>query len=93
MIEQQRYEEAKRRVKQLSVFYQHLVVYILVNAGLAVINLTSNPDEIWFTYPLLGWGIGIAAHGLTVFLGEGWAKSWEERKIRKLMEKESRSQG
>ena len=89
MVEQQRYEEVKRRVKQISIFYQHLAVYIFVNTGLAVINLTSNPDEIWFTYPLIGWGIGIAAHGLSVFFGGAWTKSWEERKIRELMEKES----
>lgn len=89
MMNPQQYQEAKRRVQQMSAFYQHLVVYILVNAGLAILNLMSG-DDIWFIYPLLGWGIGVAAHGLHVFLTEGWAKSWEERKIRELLEKERR---
>jgi hypothetical protein len=91
MVNQQQFQEAKRRVRRIAGFYQHLIVYVLVNIGLALINLTSEPDEIWFLYPLLGWGIGVAAHGLKVFLAEGWARSWEEKKIRELMEKESRS--
>jgi hypothetical protein len=91
MVDQQHYQEIKRRVQQISGFYQHLIAYVLVNAGLAVINLLSDPSEIWFIYPLLGWGIGVAAHGLNVFLAGGWTKAWEEKKIRKLLEKESRT--
>lgn len=90
MNREQQYQEVKRRVRQIAEFYRHLGAYIVVNAGLAVINLISNPDDIWFVYPLLGWGIGVAAHGLKVFMTEGWSRSWEERKIRELMEKESR---
>jgi len=92
MVDQQQYEEIKRRVKQISQFYQHLMVYVLVNAGLAVINLMSDPGEIWFTYPLFGWGIGVALHGLSVFLAGGsWTKSWEEKKIQELLDKERRT--
>jgi len=87
-IDRQKYEEIRQRVKRMSVFYQHLIVYVLVNAGLAVINLTSNPNDLWFVYPLFGWGVGLAAHGASVFFAEGFTKSWEERKIRELMEKE-----
>jgi len=88
MLDQQQVEKVTQRVKKISQFYQHLVVYVLVNAGLVAINLTSNADDIWFVYPLFGWGIGLAAHGLTVFLAEGLTKSWEEKKIRELLEKE-----
>jgi hypothetical protein len=90
MMDQQRYQEVKQRVRRISGFYQHLMVYVLVNAGLAAVNWLSNPDEIWFVYPLFGWGIGVAVHGLSVFLGEGWTKTWEEKKIRELLEKESK---
>ena len=35
------------------------------------------------------WGIGLLAHGLSVFLpGMILGNNWEERKIRELMEKE-----
>ena len=91
MIDQQRYQEAKRKERSISGFIQHLFVYVLVNAGLAAINLISDPGEIWFVYPLFGWGIGVAAHGLSVFVKEGWIKSWEEKKIRELLEKENKT--
>jgi hypothetical protein len=37
---------------------------------------------------MLGWGIGLAAHGINTF---GIGKNWEEKKIRELMEEERRN--
>jgi two-component system LytT family sensor kinase len=34
---------------------------------------------------MLGWGMGIIFHGFSVF---GYGKTWEERKIKELLEKE-----
>ena len=31
---------------------------------LIAVNLLTTPDRLWFYWPLLGWGIGILAHGL-----------------------------
>lgn len=31
--------------------------FLLVNTLLILINLISNPEVLWFIYPLLGWGI------------------------------------
>jgi len=42
----------------------HLIVYILVNVLLIAINLIYVPQKIWFFYPLIGWGIGVAVHYL-----------------------------
>jgi hypothetical protein len=39
--EQQRYERAQARVKELKGFYTHATAYILVNIGLFVINLLT----------------------------------------------------
>jgi len=46
-------------------FRFHLLAYVLVNAILIVVNL-MNPTHLWFFWPLIGWGIGIAAHGYAV---------------------------
>ena len=35
----------------------HPAIFCIVNALLAVINLASG-GELWFQWPLLGWGIG-----------------------------------
>jgi hypothetical protein len=67
MDDQEIYRRAKRRVGQIKGFYVHATVYVLVNALLIIINLLTSPDRLWFFYPLLGWGIGLAAHGLSVF--------------------------
>jgi len=34
---------------------------------------------------LFGWGLGLTIHGFTVF---GYGSSWEEKKIREIMEKD-----
>jgi hypothetical protein len=80
------YEEAKERVQQLKGFYQHLLAYVLINLFLFVVNLLTSRGEWWFYWPLFGWGIGLVAHGASVFMEFGpWGKAWEQRKIRELM--------
>ncbi len=86
MDEQTRYEDAKRHVGELKEFYQHLLTYVVINAFLIVVNRLTSPGYNWFIWPLLGWGIGLVLHALTVF-GGFWGKSWEERKIKQIMDK------
>ena len=45
-------------------FLIHLGVYVLVVGLLAALNLYRNPSNLWFVWVVLGWGIGVAAHGL-----------------------------
>lgn len=40
----------------------HLFVYLAVNAFLIFVNLKKSPDAIWAIWPILGWGLGLAAH-------------------------------
>ena len=48
-------------------FHIHLAAYSLVNALLVSINLATNPDRLWFKWPLLGWGFGILAHAIATY--------------------------
>ena len=89
MKEDERYEKAKKRVEEIKSFYTHLFVYIVVNLGLFLLDVLTSPGSLWFYWVLIGWGIGLAIHGLNVFgtqkiLGE----DWEERKIKEIMGKE-----
>ncbi len=43
-------------------FLVHLAAYVVVNIVLVIVNLVYTPGKIWFIYPILGWGIGLAAH-------------------------------
>jgi hypothetical protein len=86
---EERYNKARKRVEEIKGFYGNLTAYIVVNAALLAINLITSPDHLWFYWPLIGWGIGVAIHGMKVynylpFLG----KDWEERKMKEFMDKE-----
>ena len=55
------------------IFLAHLALYVVVNAVLVAINLMQPVTEggarnYWFVWPLLGWGIGVAAHGLIIYM-------------------------
>ncbi|KMQ66592.1 histidine kinase [Chryseobacterium angstadtii] len=84
----QAYRKAAKRVKELKGFYGNLTSYCLVIPFLAVLNLITSPDHIWFYWPMLGWGIGIVAHAFSVF---GIGKEWEEKKIRELMDQDRKN--
>ena len=87
--EEAKYQEARRRVREIRGFYIHLTVYVIVNLLLFSINMIVSPDVLWFIWPLLGWGVAIAIHALSVFgFGGGYGTEWEDRKIKELMEKE-----
>ena len=76
------YERAVKRVKELKAFYGNLISYCIVIPFLVIINLITSPKEIWFYWPMLGWGIGILAHGMNTF---AIGKNWEERKINEIL--------
>lgn len=96
-FEEDRYERAKKRVKRISGFYSHLLVYVVINLMIVVINIQQlSPGESYFQwhnfFTLFFWGIGLFAHGLSVFMPSVvMGKNWEDRKIKELMEKERNS--
>ncbi len=63
----EKFEEARDRAEQKLGFYIHLAAFIVVNALLTAIDLTTSPDKLWFFWPLGGWGIGLALHAVQVF--------------------------
>jgi len=92
--EEIKYKQALKRVKKIKGFYTHLIVYIVINLMLLIVNyknLDANENFWrWQTFnTVLFWGIGLLAHGLSVFTPTFILnKDWEERKINELMEKE-----
>ncbi len=76
------YERAVKRVKELKSFYGNLISYCIVIPFLIIINVVVSPKQLWFYWPMLGWGIGLAAHGMNTF---AIGRNWEERKIQEIM--------
>ncbi|WP_293871979.1 2TM domain-containing protein [Flavobacterium sp.] len=88
--EQDRYHLAKKRVEDIKGFYGNLMSYIILNIFFLVLNLITSQNELWFYWPLLGWGIGVIFHGVKVFnYSPFFNKDWEERKIKELIDKEN----
>lgn len=89
-----KYQTALKRVKRIKGFYTHLMVYIVINFALFIVNYQNlGPNEDFFGLRLFStpifWGIGVLAHGLSVFMPTWFlGKDWEERKIKELMEKQ-----
>lgn len=83
--EQLAYEKAAKRVEELKGFYGNLISYCIFIPFLIFINLKTAPNYHWFWWPMLGWGIGVISHGIKTF---GIGTDWEERQIKKYMEKE-----
>lgn len=81
------YERAKKRVQEIKSFYGNLISYCIIIPALIIINLLTNPKQIWFYFPMLGWGIGLIAHGMSVF---AIGKNWEEKKIREILERNNK---
>lgn len=91
--QENRYNEAKKRVEEIKGFYGHLLSFIIVNLGLFIFNAVTLPNDLWFDYwfywQLLFWGIGLAIHGMFVFNAfSSFAKNWEENKINELIKED-----
>ena len=65
---------AKRRVGLKTGFMIHALVYALVNLGLWAVNAWVG-GRPWHLFPLAGWGLGLAIHGIVTWValrGEGY---------------------
>ena len=72
---------ARRRAKAKLGWYIHAAVYLAVNLVLVAISVATG--RAWAIYPLLGWGLGLALHGLAT-----WAFAPGNRMLERLIERE-----
>jgi hypothetical protein len=98
-IENQKYVQAKKRVKKIKGFYVHFAVYLIINiflSGIIIFGLTNNSGNeynygqamrhfgVYSTW--LFWGIGLFFHWLGVFGANLlFGKNWERKQIEKYM--------
>jgi hypothetical protein len=83
----EKYEQAKRRVEAKKGFYVHAFFFVVVNAILlAVVGW----DFLWAT---AFWGLGLVLHGASVFFsGSDWVKRWEHRAIQRELDRRQRAE-
>ena len=61
-------EREARQILRRRVFFMHAAVWAATNAFLVVVWALVGGGFPWFLFPLLGWGIGLVAHGAAAFL-------------------------
>lgn len=85
MVDEQdeRFQEAKRRVDAKKGFYVHAFFFVVLN----VIFLAAVG---WgFLWATVFWGIGLVLHGASVFFsGSDWVKNWEHRAIQRELQRQ-----
>ncbi|MEO8247918.1 MAG: 2TM domain-containing protein [Burkholderiales bacterium] len=80
---------ARKRAGAKMGWYIHATVYVLVNVFLFLLAMNGHRAGRlpWSIYPALGWGLGLAIHGLVVFgfsAGGGLRDRMIEREREKL---------
>jgi hypothetical protein len=61
----ERYKDAYRDMiirRERKAFTIHAIAYAIGNSILIAINLLFVPQFLWFAFPLVGWGAGLAIH-------------------------------
>ena len=77
---------ARKRAGAKLGWYAHATVYVLVNLFLFAMSTYAFGTRRWSLAPLLGWGLGLALHGVAVFL-IGSGSGLRERMVQKERDK------
>ena len=88
MRQEEALRRARKRVKDIRSFYISATMYCIIIPSLWTFNLVGG-GKIWAHWATIGWGIGLTAHGLSVFAGRSFFGSeWEEKKVEEIMARE-----
>jgi hypothetical protein len=61
-------EREARKILRRRVFWFHFAIYVATSLALYLIWVVVGGGYPWFVFPILGWGIGVAAHAAATFL-------------------------
>ncbi len=64
-------QRALKRLKATAEFRQHLTSYVVVNGFLVAIWTMTGRGYFWPIWPILGWGVGIVFHALSLRWDDG----------------------
>jgi hypothetical protein len=82
---------ARKRAGAKLGWYFHAAVYVVVNLFVFAMSHYAFGNRSWSVYPLLGWGLGLALHGASVWL-LGAGGDLRERMVQKERERLQREQ-
>jgi hypothetical protein len=83
--EQQRREQAIKRIRDKNAFMLHLVAYLVINTAFVVVWAMSGVGYFWPIFAMVGWGAGVAIHGYCVYGGNSkMTETQIEREMKRL---------
>lgn len=82
---------ARKRAGAKLGWYFHATVYVIVNLFVFAMSHYAFGNRSWSVFPLLGWGLGLALHGVSVWL-VGAGGELRERLVQKERERLQRDQ-
>jgi len=98
LSDEKRYKSAKKKVRSIRDFYEHLFAYLIVNPIIIAIRYIVVPEfalqitdvnfEKWMDWNMLlipfFWGIGLLAHAIIVFVPNLLSR-WEAKKMKEFL--------
>jgi hypothetical protein len=84
---------ARRRAGAKMGWYLHATVFVLVNLLLLALSRHGFGHRPWSVFPVLGWGVGLVLHGVSVFVlgkGSGLRERMVERERERLRRQQDR---
>jgi fatty acid desaturase len=82
---------ARKRAGAKMGWYIHATVYVLVNLLIFSLSQYAFGNRPWSLGPLLGWGVGLVLHGISVFV-LGSSSTLRERMVQRERERIEQSQ-
>ena len=87
-------DEARRHVRRRRIFYTVLGIWIALSLMWFAIDMLDDSSSIWFYWPMLGTGIGVAIAGIAlVGIGGLFGPDWERREIDKYLRRRGNQPG
>jgi len=83
---------AQKRAGAKLRWFVHAAVYVLVNLFLFVLSSETGRNR-WSIYPAMGWGLGLALHGISVWFlaaGSGVRESMVRKERERLLREQER---
>lgn len=80
------YQQARERAEALQGLYIHILIYIVVNACLFAINWVSTGGDggWWFYWAMIGWGVGLLIHILTIVFPV-FSNQWVDNRTERIL--------
>src|SRR5215475_3731548 len=79
--------EALRWIRRKRIFYTILGIYVVLSLMWFSIDMADGTESLWFYWPMLGTGIGVAITAV-VLLGVGgvFGIDWEQRQVQRYIQ-------